>query len=71
MAKKFARRSVLRNLFKRIGREAFRHALPVLTGCELVLRLKKPVPVVDRIARRVWRAEIDGLLARLRIELSR
>jgi ribonuclease P protein component len=71
VAKKFARNSVLRNLFKRIGREAFRHALPVLPGCDLVLRLSKPVPRTDRLARRVWRDEIDGLLARVRIELSR
>lgn len=71
VAKKFARSAVARNLFKRIGREAFRHAMPALPACDLVLRLTKPGLVADRQARRLWRTEIDGLLARVPIELSR
>lgn len=71
IAKKFARRAVLRNLLKRIGREAFRHARPGLPSRDLVLRLARPLPQADRAARRAWRVEIDGLLARLDGEVSR
>lgn len=65
IAKKFARRAVLRNLLKRIGREAFRHARPGLPSRDLVLRLARPLPRGDREERQAWRADIDGLLARL------
>jgi ribonuclease P protein component len=65
IAKKLARRAVLRNLLKRLGREAFRHCRAQLPPCDLVLRLAKPVAQADRAARRSLRAEIDGLLQRL------
>lgn len=65
IAKKLARRAVLRNLMKRIGREAFRQACPEIPSCDLVLRLAKPQVLADRASRQAWRAEIDGLLVRL------
>jgi hypothetical protein len=37
----------------------------------LVLRLARPLQQADRAARRAWRVEIDGLLARLDGEVSR
>lgn len=65
VAKKLARRAVWRNAVKRIGREAFRHALPGLPPLDLILRLAKRVDGVDTIHRKAWRVEIDSLLARL------
>ncbi|CAG0961683.1 hypothetical protein RHDC4_00728 [Rhodocyclaceae bacterium] len=65
VAKKLARRAVWRNAVKRIGREAFRHCLPGLPPLDLILRLAKRVDGVDATKRRAWRAEIDGLLAKL------
>lgn len=65
VGKKLARRAVLRNLIKRIGREAFRQACPALPPCDVVLRLARPLPAQDAAARRGWRGEIDELLARL------
>lgn len=61
IARKHAPRAVLRNLIKRLAREAFRTArdLPAL---DLVLRLRVQPTPVDR---RALRAEIDDLLARL------
>lgn len=66
IAKKLARRAVLRNLLKRLGREAFRQTRTGLPSFDLVLRLAKPVTKVERVSRRVLRAEIDALLGRLR-----
>ena len=67
--KRFARRAVLRNLLKRLGREAFRHARPRLPTIDIVLRLvKSPMPAgvkVDRIHRESWRRTLDALLARV------
>ncbi|WIM04883.1 MAG: ribonuclease P protein component [Candidatus Nitricoxidivorans perseverans] len=66
--KRLARRSVMRNLFKRLAREAFRHALPTLPMFDMVLRLtRKPAQdrLSDRDARRAWRGEIDALLTRI------
>lgn len=65
IAKKLARRAVWRNAIKRIGRESFRNLRSRLPAMDLVLRLARPVTAVDAAARRAWRAEIDGLLARL------
>lgn len=65
IAKKLARRAVLRNLLKRLGREAFRHARAGLPACDVVLRLARPVASTGRAARGTLRAEIDGLLRRL------
>lgn len=65
IAKKLARRAVLRNLLKRLGREAFRHSRANLPTCDLVLRLAKPVPSANLAGRRQLRAEIDALLQRL------
>lgn len=73
VAKKLARRAVLRNQLKRLAREAFRHARSSLPPYDLVLRLarpplkqKQPLPDLPRL----WRADIDRLLLRL-CELSR
>ena len=66
VAKKLARRSVQRNLLKRLAREAFRQAYAALPSYDLVLRLAKPPGknlTVD--ARKAWRADVDRLLARL------
>ena len=65
IAKKLARRAVLRNLLKRLGREAFRQARTGLPSCDLVLRLAKPLAKADRTSRKALRAEIDALLLRL------
>lgn len=65
IAKKLARRAVLRNLLKRLGREAFRQARAGLPSFDLVLRLAKPVAKAEPPSRRDLRAEIDGLLRRL------
>lgn len=67
IAKKLARQAVLRNLLKRLGREAFRQTRAGLPDFDLVLRLAKPVgKKLDRSTRKALRAEIDVLLARLR-----
>lgn len=66
VAKKFARRAVMRNLLKRLARESFRAAAPGLPSMDLVLRLRKVVAgPVNREGRRLFRTEVDGLLARL------
>ena len=65
IAKRLARRSVWRNAIKRTGREAFRLARANLPRLDLVLRLAKPVLVVDAASRLAWRSEINALLARL------
>lgn len=72
IAKRFARRAVLRNLLKRLAREAFRQLRPQLGSFDIVLRLTR-APTLDLAAdvvtcrdrRRVWRQEIEALLARL------
>jgi ribonuclease P protein component len=68
--KRLARRAVLRNLIKRLAREAFRHALPGLPAVDMVLRLSKPPlssgAMVDSGLRSTWRHDIDLLLAGLR-----
>lgn len=66
IAKKLARRAVLRNLLKRLGREAFRQTRADLPPFDLVLRLAKPVVKAERVTRQVLRAEIDALLRRFR-----
>jgi ribonuclease P protein component len=67
--KKNARRAVLRNLLKRIAREAFRQVRTDLPRYDLVLRLAKPLVSAsaddDGSKRRAWRVEIDLLLAQL------
>lgn len=65
VAKKLAKRAVWRNAVKRVAREAFRQARPALPAMDLILRLAQPVSVVDAAAKRLWRAEIDELLAKL------
>lgn len=65
IAKKLARRAVLRNLLKRVGREAFRQVRAGLPAFDLVLRLAKPVASAGRATRQMARTEIDALLRRL------
>ena len=66
VAKRLARRAVLRNLLKRLARETFRHARPKLAPYDLVLRLAKPAGnCLDRGARKAWCVEIEELLRRL------
>ena len=66
VAKKLAKRAVQRNLLKRLAREAFRHARGGLAANDVVLRLARPPGTqMDTQARRLWRADIEQLLARL------
>lgn len=66
VAKKLAARAVQRNLLKRLAREAFRHARGELAANDLVLRLaRSPGLRMDTEVRRLWRADIEQLLARL------
>jgi ribonuclease P protein component len=65
--KRLAKRAVLRNLIKRLAREAFRGASPVLPPVDVVLRVVRP-PLqpgreVDSSLRRSWRRSIDEALA--------
>jgi ribonuclease P protein component len=65
--KRFAKHAVLRNLLKRLAREAFRHASPSLPPVDIVLRLAK-APSTGAGAnpsalRREWRKALDSLLA--------
>ena len=62
VAKKLARRAVLRNLVKRIGRDVFRHAHASLPRYDVVLRLSAPVASVTK---REMRADMLGLFGRL------
>lgn len=61
---------MLRNLVKRLAREAFRQN-PSLPPCDVVLRLARPLPRADRAARQAWRTEMDELLTRLNGELHK
>ena len=65
IAKKLARRAVLRNAARRVTREAFRHVRAQLPAMDLVVRLAKPLSSVESAAKRAWRGDIDKLLARL------
>jgi ribonuclease P protein component len=65
IAKKLARRAVLRNAIKRVARETFRHLRPTLPPLDLVLRLAKPGATPGTASRRIWRAEIEALFGRL------
>jgi ribonuclease P protein component len=62
VGRKVAKTAVLRNLVKRLVREAFRVLRPRLSCSDLVLRVVAPLQGVER---RILRAEIDGLLQRL------
>jgi ribonuclease P protein component len=65
--KRLAKRAVLRNLLKRLAREAFRSANPDLPPMDMVLRLAKPALAaggqLDRPQRQSWRKTLDELLA--------
>lgn len=65
--KRLAKRAVLRNLLKRLAREAFRHSQAGLPPMDFVLRLAKPPLAAGQTAdpekRRAWRRNIDALLA--------
>lgn len=67
--KRLARRSILRNLIKRLVREAFRVRLPLLPSVDIVVRLSRPVALATPEGRspqhRQLRADIDTLLAAL------
>lgn len=62
VAKKLAKRAVVRNLVKRIGRDVFRHAQANLPHYDLVLRLSAKV---GDVTKRTMREEMLGLLGRL------
>lgn len=66
VAKKLAVRAVQRNALKRLAREAFRTMRAGLPAKDLVLRLARPPGLrMDTQARRLWRTDIEQLLARL------
>ncbi|MEC5398708.1 ribonuclease P protein component [Uliginosibacterium sp. H1] len=58
VAKKLARRAVLRNLIKRLAREHFRHVRDTLPAYDLILRLSQPAAKVPRAALRLDFAEL-------------
>lgn len=60
--KKQARHAVLRNAIKRQAREAFRLKRAGLPALDLVLRLARPVSVMEK---NCWRVEIEALFAQL------
>jgi ribonuclease P protein component len=62
VAKRFLKRSVDRNLIRRLAREHFRIVRSQLPSRDLILRLaSKPVP----LDRRALAEEIRGLLSRI------
>ena len=62
VAKRFLRRSVDRNLVRRLVREHFRLLRARLRSCDLVVRLAaKPVP----LDRQTMAQEIEGLLGKM------
>jgi ribonuclease P protein component len=65
--KRLAKQAVLRNLLKRVAREAFRQAKPDLPPADMVLRLARPALAkgrsVDADLRREWRKTVADLLA--------
>ncbi|HTY98296.1 MAG TPA: ribonuclease P protein component [Rhodocyclaceae bacterium] len=64
--KRLARRAVMRNLAKRLAREAFRDVRTQLPMMDLVLRLSRAATsTATRDLPKVWRREIDLLLSRL------
>jgi ribonuclease P protein component len=62
VAKKLARRAVLRNLIKRMGRELFRHMRETLPRHDLILRLNAPAL---KLTRAELRADMTALFKRL------
>lgn len=66
VAKRLARRAVMRNRIKRQAREAFRLQRGQLPALDMVLRLTKPLPACPwgDLRSRI-RGEIESLLARL------
>lgn len=62
VAKKLARRAVLRNLIKRMARELFRHMRETLPRQDLILRLNAPALKVTRAE---LRADMNVLFKRL------
>lgn len=62
VAKRFLRRSVDRNLVRRLVREQFRLLRARLRSCDLVMRLAtRPLP----LDRRALAQEIEGLLSKM------
>lgn len=64
--KRMARRAVLRNKIKRLGRETFRQLQTVIPPYDVVLRLVRPLRGADGrsgdVNSPLWRREIEGLL---------
>ncbi len=66
IAKRFARTAVMRNVIKRLSREAFRLLSANLPPYDVVIRLKTRIPQPIRVADRpVLRQEICSLLLKL------
>ncbi|MEN3111023.1 ribonuclease P protein component [Uliginosibacterium paludis] len=62
VAKKLARRAVLRNLIKRMAREHFRHTREILPCHDMILRLNAPAKAVSKAE---LRGDLAGLFRRL------
>ncbi len=76
--KRFARRALDRNLVKRIAREALRAALPALDTAvpaalrmDVVIRLKAPLPPVDKRAHAQFKSALRAEANALLIDLAR
>lgn len=66
VAKKLARRAVVRNRLKRQAREVFRHCRSGLPALDVVLRLIRPLPnAAWSSVKAQIRGEIETLFARL------
>jgi ribonuclease P protein component len=68
VAKRLAKRAVVRNKVKRVAREAFRHLQSRLRPVDLVVRLASsigPDDKVDRALKQSWRQDLERLMLRL------
>jgi ribonuclease P protein component len=68
VAKRLAKRAVVRNKVKRVAREAFRHLQSQLRPVDLVVRLASgigPDDKVDRALKQSWRKDLEQLMLRL------
>lgn len=70
VAKKLARRAIVRNTIRRIARETFRQVRNDLPPLDLVLRLSAPAKSLARAQRKDWHTQISTLMARVRVGLD-
>ncbi|MDQ2993810.1 MAG: ribonuclease P protein component [Pseudomonadota bacterium] len=68
IAKRHIKRSVDRNLIKRVLREAFRHEQENLAGLDIVVMVKYPIPDLNKAEMNVW---FKRLLLKIEQQLKR